>query len=133
MMSVPSSESADWSHMRRSSPDMKEGESFADQCTHVCTGVHLLRVFLDRAANEDLLSGPYKDMWLSSKAVQMSSFSFAVGFIIRNLACFLFLFVEKKHLCCAISLLAGSFLVIGKEFARCFLALSRFMAEVIYI
>ena len=89
-------------------------------------------MFLDRAANEDLFSGPYKDMWLSSKAVQMSSFSFAVGFIIRNLACFLFLFVEKKHLCCAISLLAGSFSVIGNEFARCFLALSRFMAEVIY-
>jgi len=68
--------------------------------------MHLLLVFFGRDASDDLLLAfrLYRDVCVSSKAVQMSSFSFAVGFVICALAFFLFLFVEKNDQCLSTSL-----------------------------
>ena len=68
--------------------------------------MYLLVVFFGRDANDDLLLafGIYRGVSVSSKALQISSFFFAVGFVIRTLACFPFLFVEKSGRCLSISL-----------------------------
>ena len=68
-------------------------------------------------------------MCFSSKAVQI--ISFVVGFFICTRS-FLFFFVEKKDLCCSISLLGGSFFPTMNDLPTFCLALIKFRADEMY-